>query len=62
MYVHPIVRDSMMIWDFYTYGILPFGSWLVSGTTNGVDMWVGQVMGERANFSRRTLTHSGHSS
>ncbi|KAH7155181.1 hypothetical protein B0J13DRAFT_219844 [Dactylonectria estremocensis] len=52
MYVHPLVRDSMKIWDFYHFVALPAGCWLCGGSPHGVDQFVGQVYGERFHVSR----------
>ncbi|KAF4469344.1 hypothetical protein FALBO_3758 [Fusarium albosuccineum] len=52
MYVHPIVRDSMIIWNYYHALGLPIGTWLGSGTKEGLDMFIGQVFGERFHISR----------
>lgn len=53
MYVHPIVRDSMIIWNYYHYLALPIGSWLCSGSASGTDQWVAEVPAERFHISRR---------
>lgn len=53
MYVHPMVRDSMIVWNAYHVLALPAGCWLCSGSPHGVDQWVGQVYGERYHVSRR---------
>ena len=52
MYVHPIVRDSMIVWNYYHALALPLGTWLGSGSKYGIDMHVGQVWGERFHISR----------
>ncbi|KAI5462349.1 hypothetical protein BGZ63DRAFT_383591 [Mariannaea sp. PMI_226] len=52
MYVHPMVRDSMIVWNFYHVVALPAGTWLNSGSPHGVDQWVGQIYGERFDVSR----------
>lgn len=56
MYVHPMVRDSMLIWNFYHDLALPAGGWICSGTPTGIDQWVAQVFGERFHVSRRELS------
>ncbi|KAJ3458869.1 hypothetical protein MRS44_012978 [Fusarium solani] len=55
MYVHPIVRDSMIVWNYYHTLALPLGTWLGSGSKYGIDMHVGQVWGERFHISRLFL-------
>ncbi|KFA75865.1 hypothetical protein S40288_01928 [Stachybotrys chartarum IBT 40288] len=52
MYVHPMVRDSMLIWNYYNFLALPAGCWICGGSPHGVDQWVGQVYGERFHVSR----------
>ncbi|KFH48227.1 Dimethylaniline monooxygenase [N-oxide-forming]-like protein [Hapsidospora chrysogenum ATCC 11550] len=52
MYVHPMVRDSMIIWDYYHFVALTAGCWLCGGSKHGVDQWVGQVYGDRFHSSR----------
>jgi len=52
MYVHPMVRDSMIIWDYYHFVALTAGCWLCGGSQHGVDQWVGQVYGDRFHSSR----------
>ncbi|KAM5349796.1 hypothetical protein ACJ41O_006301 [Fusarium nematophilum] len=55
MYVHPIVRDSMIVWNYYHALGLPIGTWLGGGSRFGLDMHVGQVLGERFHISRLFL-------
>ncbi|KAL6898981.1 hypothetical protein GGI43DRAFT_428109 [Trichoderma evansii] len=52
MYVHPIVRDSMIIWNYYHFIALPAGCWLCGGSPYGVDQFVGQIYSERFHASR----------
>jgi dimethylaniline monooxygenase (N-oxide forming) len=52
MYVHPMVRDSMIIWDYYHFVSLPLGCWLSTGSLRGVDQWVGEVSDQRFHASR----------
>ena len=56
MYVHPVVRDSMIILNFYHWIAVPFGCWLSTGTPRGMDQWVGQVPDSRFHASKRTYT------
>lgn len=51
MYVHPMVRDSMFIWNHYKM-IAIDGSWIVSGSNKGVDQYVGHVSEHRRHPSR----------
>lgn len=53
MYVHPLVRDSMIVWDYYHFVALNAGCWLCGGSPHGVDQFVGQVYSERFHASRR---------
>ncbi|PON30374.1 hypothetical protein TGAM01_v200814 [Trichoderma gamsii] len=52
MYVHPMVRDSMIIWNYYHFVALPAGCWLCGGSPYGVDQFVGQIYSERFHASR----------
>lgn len=52
MYVHPLVRDSFMVWNAYHVMSLPVACWLCGGSPYGVDHHVGQVFGERFDVSR----------
>lgn len=52
MYVHPIVRDSMHIWNYYHFQALPAGCWICSGTPRGTDQWVGEILSDRFHVSR----------
>ncbi|KAL7918787.1 hypothetical protein ACQKWADRAFT_316255 [Trichoderma austrokoningii] len=52
MYVHPMVRDSMIIWNFYHFVALPAGCWLCGGSPYGIDQFVGQIYSERFHASR----------
>ncbi|KAK5995551.1 Monooxygenase ptmN [Cladobotryum mycophilum] len=52
MYVHPLVRDSMIVWNFYHFVALPAGCWLCGGSPYGVDQFVGQIYSERFHASR----------
>ena len=55
MYVHPLIRDSMLIWDYYHFLALPGACWLTTGSKYGVDMHAGQIFSERFHASRCTL-------
>ncbi|KAM0301579.1 hypothetical protein HYE67_006597 [Fusarium culmorum] len=52
MYVHPMVRDTMIVWDYYHFLALPAGCWICGGSEYGVDQWVGQIFSERFHASR----------
>jgi len=52
MYVHPMVRDSMIVWDYYHFVALTAGCWLCGGSQHGVDQYVGQIYSERFHCSR----------
>ena len=51
-YVHPVVRDSMVVWD--NYDAVAVGSGYIStGSTLGFDQFVGGVPPEKLHASRR---------
>lgn len=50
-YVHPILRNSMLLWDYYHYYIKSL-LWLSSGSTMGMDQWVGEISAERHHPSK----------
>ncbi|KAH7124716.1 hypothetical protein EDB81DRAFT_212400 [Dactylonectria macrodidyma] len=52
MYVHPMVRDTMIVWNYYHFLALPAGCWICGGSGYGVDQHVGQVFSERFHASR----------
>lgn len=58
MYVHPLVRDSLMIWNYYHFVALPAGCWLCGGSEYGVDQFVGQIYSDRFHASRSKLPSS----
>ncbi|KAK5994501.1 Monooxygenase ptmN [Cladobotryum mycophilum] len=45
-YVHPLLRDHIILWDYYKWYIKAF-LWLSAGTTYGLDQWVGEFRGVR---------------
>lgn len=50
-YVHPLLRDSPLPWAYYDR----FAKWtvaLVSGTSAGLDQWVGGISPERYHASK----------
>ncbi|KAM0262438.1 hypothetical protein ACHAQJ_001691 [Trichoderma viride] len=60
MYVHPLVRDSMIIWNYYHFVALPAGCWLCGGSPYGVDQFIGQIYSQRFHASRAWQRISNH--
>lgn len=54
-YAHPILRNHMILWDYYHYYIKAL-LWLSSGTTVGMDQWVGEISRERHHPSKSKLS------
>lgn len=52
MYVHPIVRDSMIVWNFYHFVGISAGGWLCGDSIYGIDQFIGQIYSERFHASR----------
>ncbi|KAH6985322.1 dimethylaniline monooxygenase [Ilyonectria destructans] len=50
-YVHRILRNSMLLWNYYHYYI-KFLLWISSGTTAGMDQWIGEISRERHHPSK----------
>ncbi|KAK5996241.1 Monooxygenase ptmN [Cladobotryum mycophilum] len=50
-YVHPILRNHTILWDYYHYYIKAL-LWVSSGTTYGMDQWIGEISPERHHPSR----------
>ncbi|KAI0377379.1 FAD/NAD(P)-binding domain-containing protein [Hypomontagnella monticulosa] len=51
MYLHPLIRDTLFTWNIYDWGVKT-SNWLVSGTTAGIDQWVGGISKERYHVSK----------
>ncbi|KAI8961332.1 FAD/NAD(P)-binding domain-containing protein [Daldinia sp. FL1419] len=51
MYLHPLIRDTLFTWNVYDWGVKTT-NWLVSGTTAGIDQWVGGISKERYHVSK----------
>jgi dimethylaniline monooxygenase (N-oxide forming) len=51
MYVHPLVRDSMIIWDSYNFIALD-SAWYATGSIFGFDQFVGGVSLDRLHVSK----------
>ncbi|KAI1388113.1 FAD/NAD(P)-binding domain-containing protein [Hypoxylon trugodes] len=51
MYLHPLIRDTLFTWNVYDWGVKT-SNWLVSGTTAGIDQWVGKISKERYHVSK----------
>lgn len=50
-YVHPILRNSFIPWEYYDL-FAKFTTWLVSGTKAGLDQWIGEISPERFHVSK----------
>lgn len=50
-YVPPLVRNSMLLWEYYQCYVNSL-LWISSGTTNGMDQWVGEVGAQRHHVSK----------
>ncbi|KAG8666648.1 hypothetical protein FPOAC2_11764 [Fusarium poae] len=50
-YVHPVLRNSMILWDYYNYYIKSL-LWICSGTTFGMDQWIGEISKTRHHPSK----------
>ncbi|KAL2754064.1 hypothetical protein ACRALDRAFT_1032042 [Sodiomyces alcalophilus JCM 7366] len=51
MYVHPIVRDSMIVWDHYDK-VAVGSAWVSTGAPHGFDQFIGAVPPEKFHASR----------
>ncbi|KAF2099030.1 FAD/NAD(P)-binding domain-containing protein [Rhizodiscina lignyota] len=50
-YVHRWLRDSPLLWIYYDR-FIKYTLWLVSGTSGGLDQWVGTIPKERYHASK----------
>ncbi|PHH87028.1 hypothetical protein CDD83_9409 [Cordyceps sp. RAO-2017] len=50
-YVHPLLRESMLLWDYYNWYIKAL-LWVSAGSTMGMDQWIGGVGHERHHPSK----------
>ncbi|CZR49683.1 uncharacterized protein FPRO_14839 [Fusarium proliferatum ET1] len=50
-YVHQALRNSMILWEYYNYYIKVL-LWVCSGTTSGMDQWVGEISPARHHPSK----------
>ncbi|KAI9147384.1 Monooxygenase ptmN [Paramyrothecium foliicola] len=50
-YVHPKLRSHTILWDYYHYYIKAL-LWVCSGTTAGMDQWIGEISPERHHPSK----------
>ncbi|POS84139.1 hypothetical protein EPUL_005555, partial [Erysiphe pulchra] len=50
-YVHPILRNSFIPWEYYDL-FAKFTTWLVSGTKAGLDQWIGEISPKRFHASK----------
>lgn len=51
MYVHPIVRDSMIVWDHYDK-VAVGSAWMSTGAPHGFDQFIGAVPPDKFHASR----------
>lgn len=54
-YVHPLLRNSMVLWHYYHWYIKTI-LWLSSGTTAGMDQWIGGISPERDHPSKSKIS------
>ena len=57
-YVHPILQKSSLLWGMYDLWAKNI-FWLISGTSDGLDQWIGGVSKERFHLSSIFLCKSG---
>ncbi|TQS36170.1 hypothetical protein Golomagni_03385 [Golovinomyces magnicellulatus] len=50
-YVHPILRNSFLPWEYYDR-FAKYTTWMVSGTKAGLDQWIGEISPERFHASK----------
>ncbi|KPA39288.1 dimethylaniline monooxygenase [Fusarium langsethiae] len=50
-YVHRTLRNSMILWEYYNYYIKAL-LWICSGTTAGMDQWIGAISPARHHPSK----------
>jgi dimethylaniline monooxygenase (N-oxide forming) len=50
-YVHPLLRRSSLLWDYYDQWIKKM-FFYISGTQYGLDQWVGGLPPEKLHISR----------
>lgn len=51
MYVHPRLRDTTFLWNYYN-ALIRAALWLCTGTYHGYDQWVGGISKERFHASK----------
>ena len=51
MYVHPLMRDTMFLWNYYNV-VIRTALWLCTGSYHGYDQWVGGISKERYHASK----------
>ncbi|KAH6885719.1 hypothetical protein B0T10DRAFT_516668 [Thelonectria olida] len=56
-YVHPILQRSSLLWTYYDRWIKSM-HWLISGTEEGPDQWVGQISPDRKYMDSILLVKS----
>ncbi len=50
-YVPDILRNNMLLWEYYKWYVKSL-LWVSSGTTNGMDQWIGGISPERHHVSK----------
>ena len=51
-YVHPIIRDSMIPWNFHHYVMAGLAPWVLTGTFGVWDQWVGMPTARNHHLNR----------
>ena len=57
MYVHPMIRDGMFVWNHYQLVALD-GAWVAAGTREGFDQYIGELPKEKRHTSKSKLSFS----
>jgi len=57
-YVHPWLEKSGLLWSYYDL-FTKASAWLLSGTTAGLDQWVGGLSETRHHASKGISPRSG---
>ncbi|RMZ86944.1 hypothetical protein DV736_g5833, partial [Chaetothyriales sp. CBS 134916] len=50
-YVHPRLRDHMLLWNYYEWYVKSL-LWIGSGTTHGMHQWIGGIPAKKHHVSR----------
>lgn len=54
MYVHPLMRDTMFLWNYYDV-VIKVALWLITGTYHGYDQWIAGISPQRYHASKGIL-------